>query len=178
MGYLISQRGTFNRTFCEVIILLLLNGITGLYNSEKDIPPSVDGKRFERLCGTIANLIGGKVSSFRKPFDNYPSNFYEAYLGNKNIYILLNGQYPFVAFASFIQYNEIKFIDEPHLYKAFNSYHYKALTTKELNKPIRLIEKDGMLVVENRNNLNEGEMMQLEYWKPKSYGEIIFNFWD
>ncbi|WP_078410765.1 hypothetical protein [Priestia abyssalis] len=159
-------------------MLLLRNGVTGFSNSEKDTPPSVDGQRFEQLCRKVAKLIGGKVSSFRKPFAHYPSNFYEAKLGNKNIYILLNGHYPFVAFASFIQYTEIKFIDEPQLYKAFNSFNYRVLTTNELNKPIRLVEKDGMLVVENQNNLNEGEMLQMEDWKPKTYGEIIFNFWD
>jgi len=34
------------------------------------------------------------------------------------------------------------------------------------------------LTNEDTSELNQAEMSQINYWQPKSKGELLFNFWD
>src|SRR5699024_2639899 len=102
----------------------------------------------------------------------YPSNFYYAYLdvlGNR-FYILLNAYYPWLAFASVVEFGNIKFIDRPVPNEQFSSF-YRLLDADELNVPFHqnLIKK---------TELNSAEWEQIIYWKPETIGQIIFNYWD
>ncbi|HWO95856.1 MAG TPA: hypothetical protein VNM45_05895 [Bacillus sp. (in: firmicutes)] len=153
------------------------NGITGFYNSKNNKPPKVDGKRFKQVCLTIINRSGGKVLKFKEP--QYPMNFYDAEVKvfNKHFHILLNEHYPYLAFASVVEFGKINFIDVPELLKQFNSF-YKVLGVKELNEPLafKLDSKKG--IIQNENDLNSAELEQIAYWEPKRIGEVIFNYWD
>lgn len=150
--------------------MILPNGISGFYDAESNKPPSVNGDQFKHLCVEFASFNGGKLIEFSQP--HYPRNFYfsKFNISGKQLYVLLNEHYPFVAFASFVDIENIMFIDRPQLDEHFSDY-YTVLGKKELNAPFnhRVIEK---------SELNGAELKQFAYWKPKTVGEIIFNYWD
>jgi hypothetical protein len=155
----------------------LPNGITGFYNSKNNQPLKVDGKQFKQVCFTITTQSGGKVLEFKEP--QYPINFYdvEVKVFDNHFHILLNEHYPYLAFASVVEFGKINFIDVPELLKQFSSF-YKVLDVKELNEPLvlKLGSKKGIL--QNDNDLNSAELEQVAYWKPERIGEVIFNYWD
>ena len=155
----------------------LPNGITGFFNSKNGQSPKVDGKQFKQVCFTISTRSRGKVLEFKEP--QYPTNFYnvEVKIINKHLYILLNEHYPYLAFASVVEFGNIKFIDEPDLIKQFSSF-YKVLGTKELNEPLSLRFGSKKSILQNANELNSAELEQIAYWKPEKVGEVIFNYWD
>lgn len=148
----------------------LPNGITGFYDSKTNIPPQIDGKQFQQLCFDFASRNRGKVVDFITP--QYPSNFYYAQvdvLGNL-FYILLNEHYPYLAFASAVEFGNIKFIDRPVLNEQFSSF-YRILGVGKLNVPLNQI-------LIKKTELNSAELEQIVYWKPETVGQIIFNHWD
>jgi hypothetical protein len=155
----------------------LPNGITGFYNLKKNQPPKVDGKQFKQLCFAIITRNGGKVLEFKEP--QYPMNFYdvEVKIFNKDYHILLNEYYPYLVFASSVNCGKIIYVDEPQLSRDFIPY-YKVLSVSVLNKPLNIKETNGMIVLENNNKLNSAELDQISYWKPKTIGDIVYNFWD
>ncbi|WP_350301318.1 hypothetical protein [Peribacillus frigoritolerans] len=152
-------------------------GVTGFYNVKHNKPPTIDRKQFKQQCFSIIKRNNGKVLAFIEP--QFPTNFLnvEVKVFNKHLHILLNEHYPFLAFASFVDFENIKFIDEPELLKQFSPF-YRVLSMEELNKPLYIKESTGKIILENDNELNSAELEQIAYWKPKSSGEVIFNFWD
>lgn len=154
----------------------LPNGITGFYNSENK-PPNVDGKHFNQVCVTALSRLGGEVLMFKEP--KYPTNFYDAKvkLRNRIFHILLNEHYPYVAFASAVEYEKIRFIDDAELFKQLSPF-YHVLLSSELNLHVILRQGSKKDILQNDNELNQAELEQIAYWKPKIIGEIIFNFWD
>ncbi|NQX68686.1 hypothetical protein HQN90_21405 [Paenibacillus alba] len=154
--------------------VLLLNGITGFH---VDTLPEVDPLQFKRLSYSLANYSNGKILSFEEPHAS--QNFYKTELGlhNENIFILLNSSYPFVAFASSVQYLEIEFIDHSlsNIVCVFND-EFRVLSAIETNQKLELDERTLTLFIKNR--LNEAELCQIFHWKPKTVGDVIFNFWD
>jgi hypothetical protein len=157
-------------------LLKLPNGITGFFETQ-DEPPTIDGKQFKQLCFSLVNNRGGAVLNFKEPQEG--TNYYHAEVNvfNKHLHFLLNAHYPFLAFASVVNYGQIHFVDEPQLFVQFITY-YHVLDTKELNEPlfIKLSSKEWTL--QNDNELNRAELKQLAYWKPETVGSLIFNYWD
>lgn len=143
-------------------------GITGFYRSEDSKPPSVNGKQFKQLCFDLVSRNGGKVRSVTSP--QYPANFYCAQVefSGDLIYILLNEHYPYLAFASFVEFGDITFIDVQALRALFDPY-YQVIDITELNATV-----DLSLIM----GLNSAEVEQIAYWKPSTIGQIIFNHWD
>lgn len=131
-----------------------------------DIQPP-DSHHFKELCFMLMMQCGGKVLGFKEP--QIATNFFdvEVSLFQKQLHILLNENYPFLAFASHVEYFYIHFCEEPELNKLFSPY-YRVLGTKELSAPLDLKE----------NELDPSELQQIAYWKPVTLGEVIFNFWD
>lgn len=150
----------------------LANGITGFYNSEANKPQYVDWKQFKQLCFDFASSNGGKVQDFNPP--QYSANFYNAQVEffNMRFNILLNEYYPYLAFASDVEFGNINFIDIPVLFEQFTPY-YQVLNTGELNIPVKKIFE-----AKYENLLNSTELVQLDYWKPETIGQVIFNYWD
>ncbi|MFS0782198.1 hypothetical protein [Bacillus sp. 1P06AnD] len=83
---------------------------------------------------------------------------------------MLNGHYPYLTFASAVEFGGIKFIDNPFLYEQFAAF-YQIIGTVELNSPFN----QNMV---KKTDLNNAELEQLAYWKPETVGQIIFNYWD
>jgi hypothetical protein len=155
----------------------LPNGITGFYHSKNNQPPKVDGKQFKQVCFTITDRSEGIVLEFKEP--QYSMNFFdvEVKVFNKHFHILLNEHYPYLAFASVVEFERINFIEIPELVKQFSSV-YKVISVKELNEPLVLKLGSKKNFIQNNNDLNSVELEQVAYWKPERIGEIIFNYWD
>lgn len=145
----------------------LLNGITGFYEKQ-NVPPNTDGKQFKKYCYSVINQNEGTILKFQEP--QVATNFFamEVNVSNKHFYILLNAHYPFLAFASAVNFGVINFIEVPQLKKEFSPF-YIVLTTMELNEP---------LILKSENELNSAELKQIAYWKPNRIGEVLFNHWD
>ena len=145
----------------------LPNGVTGFYRAKHNKPPTINEKQFKQICFSLISKNGGEVLDFKEP--QVATNFIDVEIKvfNKHLHILLNVHYPFMAFASDVEYGKITFIDEPELYKQFSPY-YNVLDTKELNAPVilRLGSKKG--IVQNNNELNSDELEQIAYWKPET----------
>ena len=152
-------------------MLILRSGITGFLPA-----PSVKENKFKQIC---YSLFGSKVLDFIGA--EAGKNFYECIIKikDKRIHILLNGQYPFMAFTStrevYVKY--FPFIDEPELSKLFNQY-YKILHPNQLNEPLRYTQKGAKIIVKNENHLHQDELEELVYWKPETVGDVVFNYWD
>jgi len=148
----------------------LPNGVTGFYDSIVNKPPQVDGKQFKQLCFDFTSRNRGKVIDFITP--QSPTNFYYAQVEilRNRLCILLNEHYPYLAFASKVEFGNITFIDRPVFHEHFSSF-YQVLGTGELNVPLNqnLIKK---------TDLNNAELEQIAFWKPETVGQIIFNYWD
>jgi len=144
----------------------LPNGITGFYDSNHTKPSQMDSKQFKQLCFTVMLTEGGKVIELKEPEN--PRNFFEAEIQifNSKLHILLNEHHPYIAFASSVNFKDIVYIDEPQLSNEFSKY-YKVLSVEELNSPIS-----------KKSDFSNAEIKQLDYWKPKKVGDMIFNFWD
>jgi hypothetical protein len=150
--------------------MILPNGITGSYDSESIKPPQVNGKLFKQLCFEFASCNGGKVIDFNEP--KYPINFYivKFEILDNQFFVLLNEHYPYLAFASDVEFGNINFIDRPVSYEYFSEF-YKVLGKVELDAPFKQN-------LEMNSELNRAELEQLAYWKPETVGQVIFNYWD
>jgi hypothetical protein len=142
--------------------------ITGFYHVDETPPPKVNGKQFIQLCYDIASRMSGRVIDFHSP--EYPRNFYNTHVEmfGDRFHILLNEHYPILAYASNVEFGKISFIDKPILNKYFSPF-YRIWKTDELNERIR----PNLL-----KELAPIELEQIAYWKPKTIGQIIFNYWD
>ena len=122
--------------------------------------------RIGQLC---YSLFGKKVLDFKE--DRTAENFFECVIKveDKRVHVLLNGQYPFMAFTSTRESNVhyFPFINEPELSKIFG-HHYKILSFNQLNEPLRYTQKGKKIIVKmktpytkmNWNNLFIGNLKQ------------------
>ncbi len=83
------------------------------------------------------------------------------------LHVLLNGTHSYVAFARSLD-QPLTFVDHADLHAALSSHGtYRVLTRRELDRP---------LAKSMTKKLAEAEIEQLEYWKPKTLGQLIFNW--
>jgi hypothetical protein len=153
--------------------MLLLNGISGFHHHDL---PEVDSSQFKKLCHSWANMNHGKLVSFEKPIES--QNFYKAELewNGERIFLLLNSSYPIVAFASSVEYFNIKFSEHPHsdLIEVFRN-DFTIASVDALVAPLIFVERNHTVL--NKNNLNKSELNQVFYWNPSTVGEVVYNFW-
>lgn len=155
----------------------LQNGVTGFFNPAIDTLSYIDGKQFKQICFTVASKNKGKIVSFETP--GLATNFYKACieLSEKKVFVLLNAHYPYLTFATNVEYGNIQFINEEKLAEEFSSY-YTVLSKEELIEPIRIRLGSKKNIVLNENTLNEAELEQIVYWQPNTIGHVLFNYWD
>ncbi|HSJ36883.1 MAG TPA: hypothetical protein VK945_01570 [Planococcus sp. (in: firmicutes)] len=147
-------------------------GISGFYNSDESKPPEMDVNKYKKLCIEFARKLGGELLEFTDSL--YPANFHKARftLPTKDICLVMNKHYPLLAFANTVEEMKIRFIDYPEESKAVPE-EYSVLTaeTLEARVPENFAELPG-------NKMNKGEIEKVNYWKPETIGQIVFNFWD
>lgn len=113
------------------------------------------------------NVKSGNVRGLKR---RLVRNFYfaEVQIKESRFFILLNRYYPYIAFATQIEFGNIQFVDKPYLEEYFAPF-YQVLKVKELNTPFDPIEN---------TQLNCAELEKIAHWKPQTIGEVIFNYWD
>ena len=153
--------------------MILLNGVSG-FNGPDQV---TDGEYFKKICYSLIHRLNGNVLSFSEP--KVARHYYEVKVKvfEENLSILLNYIYPFIAFASSVDHGYIKFVDNELLLNGFSPY-YRVLRSNELNESLVIKENKGRLIVENKNELNDAELNNIKYWKSKTVGDIVFNYWD
>jgi hypothetical protein len=152
-------------------------GISGFFDRREAITPSVNGNEFKKICHSItAALTHCKLIDYKEPL--LGTNFYHASISilDTVMHILLNAQYPIMTFASLIEPFNIIFIDSLELLNQFGIY-YVVVSSDEMNDVLQYMESKDGFVIGNDNDLNKAELKQIRYWKPKTVGEIVFNFW-
>ena len=144
---------------------MLPNGITGFRDLKDPYIPEQEKRIFQRFCYSIATHYHCEVLSF--DLDLASKNFYSAEIKTEQgrFYLLENAYYPWIAFAKSYNFTKIKFIENPF---SITDSGICVLTLSEL-------QQDWHNIV---GELNKAELKQIEYWKPNTVGDIIFNFWD
>lgn len=157
--------------------MYLLNGVTGFSHDKSDPAPTIDGKKFKKICFAVVSENNGVVLSFEEP--KVATNFYKVTVKifDNHVYILLNSSYPFLAFASSVEYGSINFIDNHPLGRMFSPF-YIVLSSLELNETLLVKKARGKVILGIDNELSDAEIMELFYWKPSNIGDVVFNFWD
>ncbi|MFE8065370.1 hypothetical protein ACQKGA_29300 [Priestia megaterium] len=155
----------------------LPKGVTGFYSSIDNKPNEIDENHFKNICFNLVRKNQGRILEIDEP--NLATNFSKIKVDifNREIYVLLNAYYPFLALASTVEFQHLNFIDDSVLSKDFIPF-YKVLSKEELNEPLDISKSKGKVSLENKNTLNSSELEQILYWQPKTVGEVIFNFWD
>lgn len=146
--------------------MLLPRGITGFFAPGGPPPAPQPVKPFQQLCHWMARENGGRFLSLDPSLAE--KNFYAAHMEFRRvpIYLLLNAYAPYCAFAQSLEHNTVVFLEPPAA--ALPPSGYRLLSLKELNKDCR----------EAAQALGEAELEQIRYWKPRTVGEVVFNFWD
>lgn len=152
-------------------MLILCSGITGFQPA-----PAIDKNQFKQIC---YSTFGNQVSDFIA--NDKEKSFSECIIimNDRTVHILLNNQYPLIAFTSARDIKEqfLPFIEKQVFLKVFNQY-YKVLSPDQLNEPLIYTQKGKKIIVKNENSLHQAELEQLLYWNPKTVGEVVFNYWD
>ncbi|WBL16626.1 hypothetical protein [Sutcliffiella sp. NC1] len=127
---------------------------------------SYDYVAFYNFCKSIARDL--RVKSNIITYDEQGICSYQAVkltLSDGPIYILCN-QYN-VAFTKELDGSyPINFVDFPMLTSYF-SLPYKICSVEELNRPFEITRP-----------LSEWEQYSINYWKPQTQGDFLFNYWD
>ncbi|MBB4825588.1 hypothetical protein HNO89_002824 [Sporosarcina luteola] len=139
--------------------------ITGL--SDEEIENRMDGTLFQKLGYEIARKMKGEVVGYIQP--SYPLNFYrfDIKIDEKRVSILLHEYFPYVAITSYKNELQIHFYDYEEVMAELKPY-YTVLKAAFLNEPFNPKDHD----------LSEIEFKNVNYWRPKINGEVIFNCWD
>ena len=149
-------------------------GITGFHYYLDETPPSTDESAFIALCHTFKHQINAEIVETLRINGSREKNFTSVtFKTHKETFsILLNGHYPFIAFASRIEHGnpEIDFIDRPQYATLWSKLGaYTTLTVADLT-----ISPHDMELAD----LSDTEYDQMLIHKPIASGQIVFNYWD
>jgi hypothetical protein len=148
----------------------LPRGVTGFNTTER-----VAGKQFAVACHAVARIARANVEQFRSADDAVTPSFHEAHLtfrdGSDGVRLICNKHFPIVAFLAPARFEgdaNLQFVDCPVVANLLDSI-FLVLNSSVARKAIS---------AEVVANLDDDEMKQIQYWRPQSIGEIVFNYWD
>lgn len=146
--------------------------VSGFYNSDEPKPPEMDVRKYKELCDVLAEELNGELVEFNDSL--YPANFHKAHFKfpEYSICLLMNKHYPLLAFAVTVETMKIEFLDFPEGTKVIPD-EYTVLTNDILDAKLSGNMKERAI-----NELNQGTIRQITYWKPETVGQVVFNFWD
>ncbi|MEU5563422.1 hypothetical protein [Micromonospora musae] len=137
-------------------------------------PPGAqaDLSAFTAVCHHAARAIGATVAGVT-PAGVTP-NFHTVDVADAqhHIAVLRHTALPFIAFARPHANGDvtITFVDHSDLAAAItNLTDAQVLTVNQLQTALTQVDLSA---------LDLGEHDQIDYWKPTSVGELLFNFWD
>lgn len=143
-------------------------GVTGFSIASEDWGEQ-SNKKFEVYLFEAIRSDNGKLIRKELPINNRNYYTYQIQNRTKNYHILFHSVYPFVAFASVVDGAGIKFIDGPESMESIFTQAYKVLTKQLLEQT---------LLKDHIKTLREYEQEMIEYWRPETIGEVIYNYWD
>lgn len=162
----------FRRSVAENMILR--PGITSFFESRKrgSLPEFSIGD-FRRLVHAVAASQDWTVASITDA--SFTPNFHLAELksANRSIFILGHSNYPIVAFAEHVSdtAQRLQFVDEPEI-ASETSRLFPDVTIANAADLHRSVTKDDLA------QLAPADRKQVEYWKPRTIGQLAFNWWD
>lgn len=133
---------------------------------------SVALKAFSGICYRAAHRTNGSVTSIT-PAGVTP-NFHTAVVtySRQQIAVLRHSTLPLVALAEPLSTSDVvlNFVDHPTLAAAIaDSSDLEVLAADQLHTPLSQADI---------TDLTRDEQRQVEYWKPETVGDLLFNFWD
>jgi len=151
---------------------ILKKGISGFYNISEQPPELITASVFKNDISSVLSSVGFKPKSFIE--SGITPNFHYAHFTSAgcDLHIVCNEIYPVIAFVNMpdLKSCRLEFILNNEIKKIIEQYSiYKVLNPEELNNPIQ---------PNDLKQLNSAELGQIEYWKPETVGEIVFNWWD
>ncbi len=141
-------------------------GVTGF--SEEELSQQKI-KTFEAYLFHAIRNENAKIVYKEHPLNYKTFCTYQISTREMDFYILLHTIYPFVTFASEVDFSGIKFIDGPEPVKSIIAENYTVIDKELLNQT---------LTQEATITLRTAEQKMIKYWNPKTIGEVIFNYWD
>ena len=147
-------------------------GISSFYDNDAK-PPSVDFGLFKTLVYNVARELSLNVTNIEQ--DGSAHNYYFALFGSiEKIGLVCNAHYPFVALVSNFDGpcfgKVLKGLDHPSVAGVVEQGgSFKYLGKTEL---MELLSSD------NCSELAKSEKIQINEWKAKTVGEVIFNYYD
>jgi len=147
----------------------LEKGIIGIWGKkEQPVKSSSDVLQFKTSIYPIEYTGAYKILGFKDDeiIKNYSRLSIIDKSNNNNFDVLINSVYPYFCGVMVDSFN---FIDLPIEIRNYADSKFTYLTPEELNSKF---EKNDL------SELNEAELKAIKYWKPKTFGEIIFNTYD
>lgn len=131
-----------------------------------------DLNAFRSACHTVSRVTQCSLPAPIRQL-NDQRNFFVALFATPQgeIAALLNQHVPLLGFAvPSLPGKPLRFVDARELANAFRQLDmYRILSLSDLRQPI---------TVDELARLSPTEIEQINYWKPTSLGQIIFNAWD
>lgn len=145
-------------------------GATGFRDHGTDPLPSMDTRVFASVCHEGARVARGRVVEITSP--EVTPNFHKAVIrrGELSVAVLGHIHLSLIAIAQVLT-GSVVFTDGcDDLEEALRSSgSLRLLARSELEIPIRLIDT---------SDLDRAERREITFWKPKTLGELLFNYWD
>lgn len=135
--------------------------------------PNADLRSFLTVCHQVARQLGGTIT--RTTPAGVTPNFHTAviqYTDGQQIAVLRHAVLPLVAFAHPRSGGDttMTFIDHPSLAATIRDIcDLRVLTTDQLHTPLSHVDLSA---------LTGHEHDQINYWKPETVGDLLFNYWD
>ncbi len=142
---------------------MLERGITGFDPSVKGVDP----KSFSEACYAVARTCSGRVSELDS--DVVTKNFFVARIDGptQGVFVLCNSSFPIVAFAEQIDPRPFVLVDAPA--EEFTIRNFSILHARKAKRPVEARDLE---------RLSHHELKQVEYWRPKTLADLVFNTWD
>lgn len=144
---------------------LLRRGITGI-----DSEPKVDFHTFKGAVFAAAHATDSQVIA-TIPAEVTP-NFHLAEVSgfNRLFCVVCNRHFPVVAFVERpVTMSGIRPIDVPSFAEMMRNSGFEIADVGELERPFGPSDLEL---------LSESERKEASYWKPKTVGQVVFNWWD
>lgn len=157
-------------------MLILPYGITGgyYYKGQEPDRPSVDKDQFVKRCQQVAAKHGMRTEVYEHVWGNFYAIMFDG--GDKPFFAVLNKFHPYMAFADYDLFGQfgsgfpLHYIDFPEIARDFAG-EYRVLTTEELAKEFHLVDQPELRFMQSIRE-------QVDYYKPTTFGDVIFNCWD
>lgn len=151
----------------------LKDGITGfLHMSQRKSLPHIEMETFKKeIAGSLAQL-GYRLLYFREA--GVTPNFHLVVFekGGERLGVICNSIYPVVALVKEFDEGvcELRYIEDANA-----EYLIESCTSFYI---VSAADLDQELTSDALKELSEAELSQIKYWKPKTIGEAVFNWWD